>query len=116
MNLTPRWCQRLVEGGHEAVHWSQLGGGGAADAEIMAYAKAQSLIVLTHDLDIGAILAATGHQSPSVVQIRAEDASPEAIGASVLAALRQLAGEIEAGALVTIDPARARVRLLQLRR
>ena len=82
----------------------------------MAYAKTNDLVVLTHDLDFGAILAATHGEKPSVVQIRAEDTSPEEIGASVVAALRQLAGELEAGALVTIEPGRSRVRLLPLPR
>ncbi len=72
--------------------------------------------MLTHDLDFGAILAATGDESPSVVQIRAEDPSPEAIGVLLLVGLRQMAGELEAGALVTIEPGRARLRLLPLRR
>ena len=45
---------------------------------------------------------------------RAEDSSPEAIGPQVLSALRQLASELDAGALVTVEPARSRVRLLPL--
>jgi predicted nuclease of predicted toxin-antitoxin system len=116
MNLAPRWCERLVEGGHEAVHWSSVGDGEAADVQILAYAKAHGFIVLTHDLDFGAILAATGGEGPSVVQIRAEDTSPEAIGVSLLAGLRQMADELELGALVTIEPGRSRLRLLPLRR
>lgn len=50
------------------------------------------------------------------MQIRAEDTSPEAIGPQVLAALQQLAAELEAGALVTVEPARSRLRLLPFRR
>jgi predicted nuclease of predicted toxin-antitoxin system len=80
----------------------------------MAEARRADRIVLTHDLDFGAILAATQGTKPSVVQIRADDTSPETIGPSVLAGLRQLAGELEAGALVTIEPGQSRVRLLPL--
>ena len=36
------------------------------------------------DLDFGAILAATRGEKPSVVQIRAENVSPESIGTAVL--------------------------------
>ena len=46
----------------------------------MAYAMANDCIVLTHDLDFSAILAATQGEKPSVVQIRADDVSPSAIG------------------------------------
>ena len=116
MNLAPRWTEWLANAGQGAVHWSTIGRGGAPDTEIMAYAKANDLVVLTHDLDFGAILAATHGEKPSVVQIRADDTSPEAIGAHVLAAMRQMSTELEAGALVTVEPARSRVRLLPFRR
>ena len=116
MNLTPRWVEWLAQAGHEAVHWSSIGQVQAADTEIMAYAKDRDFVVVTHDLDFGAILAATHGEKPSVMQIRTEDTSPEAIGEKMLVALRQLATELEAGALVTIDPVRSRVRLLPFRR
>jgi predicted nuclease of predicted toxin-antitoxin system len=79
-------------------------------------AKAQDYVVLTHDLDFGAILAVTHGDKPSVVQIRAENVSPEAIGGAVIDALRQMRTELEAGALLTVDPGRTRLRLLPLRR
>jgi predicted nuclease of predicted toxin-antitoxin system len=80
----------------------------------MAYASANDYIVLTHDLDFGAILAATQGEKPSVVQIRAEDVSPDLIGKQVIVALRQMASELEEGALITVDPKRARLRVLPL--
>jgi predicted nuclease of predicted toxin-antitoxin system len=72
-------------------------------------------VVLTHDLDFGAILAATHGEKPSVVQIRAEDVSPDVIGKHVVIALRQMASELEEGALLTVDPNRTRLSLLPLR-
>jgi predicted nuclease of predicted toxin-antitoxin system len=48
------------------------------------------------------------------VQIRAEDVSPDVIGAKVVAALRQMEPELEAGALLTFDAVHARLRLLPL--
>lgn len=93
-----------------------LGAKNAPDPEIMAYARANDYIVVTHDLDFSAILAATHGEKPSVVQIRAEDISPDAIGKQVIAALRQMASELEDGALLTIDPNRTRLRLLPLQR
>ena len=98
MNLSPRWASML------------------SDAEIMAYAAAHDYVVLTHDLDFGAILAATQGEKPSVVQIRAEDVSPDVIGSPVVSALRQMAEELNAGALVTVDPNRTRLRVLPLLR
>ena len=114
MNLSPRWVKLMADAGMTAAHWSTLGAGTAPDAEIMAYARAHQWIVLTHDLDFSAILAATHGDKPSVVQIRAEDVSPDAIGAQVVIALRQMATELESGALLTVDPGRTRLRVLPL--
>lgn len=115
MNLSPRWVGVLAGAGIAAAHWSTLGAKNAPDAEIMAYASANDYVVLTHDLDFGAILATTHGEKPSVVQIRAEDVSPDVIGKQVIVALRQMASELEEGALLTVDPNRTRMRVLPLR-
>jgi predicted nuclease of predicted toxin-antitoxin system len=65
-------------------------------------------------LDFGAILATTRREKPSVVQIRNEDVSPDAIGKQIVTALRQMASELEEGALLTVDLNRMRLRLLPL--
>jgi predicted nuclease of predicted toxin-antitoxin system len=115
MNLSPRWEVFLVNAGIEAAHWSALGANDAPDLEIMAYASANGYVVPTHDLDFSAILAATHGEKPSVIQVRAEDVSPEAIGEQILIALRQMASELEEGALLTVDPNRTRIHVLPLR-
>jgi len=115
MNLSPRWVALLNAQDVAAVHWSSLGRMDAPDSEIMEFAAAHDYAVLTHDLDFSAILAATHGEKPSVVQIRADDVSPDVIGHQVISALRQMAAEIEAGALLTVDPSRTRLRVLPLR-
>ncbi len=115
MNLSPRWIDFLTDAGIEAAHWSTIGAANAPDLVIMAYASTNDYAVLTHDLDFSAILAATHGEKPSVIQIRAEDISPEAIGNQILIALHQMASELEEGALLTIDPNRTRIRVLPLR-
>ncbi|MCB2261847.1 MAG: DUF5615 family PIN-like protein [Candidatus Thiosymbion ectosymbiont of Robbea hypermnestra] len=56
MNLSPRWVNLLTDAGIRAAHWSTLGAAEAPDTEIMAYARTNDYVVLTHDLDFGAIL------------------------------------------------------------
>ena len=94
------------------MHWSALGDATAPDPEIMAYARKNDYVVLTHDLDFGSILAVTKGKKPSVVQLRAENVDPAVIGRQVLIALRQMATKLEEGALVTVDPSRTRLRAL----
>ena len=115
MNLSPRWIDLLTQAKFEAVHWSDVGRPQALDEEIMTYAAEHDYVVLTNDLDFSAILAVTHRQKPSVVQLRSENLSPDAIGQQTVAALRQLEDQIQEGALVGIEPTRTRVRLLPLK-
>lgn len=115
MNLSPAWVGFLAGAGLEAVHWSQLGRADASDSEIMAYARANDLVVLTHDLDFSAILAATHGDKPSVVQIRADSLDIGYLGANVISAVLQMRAYLDEGALLTIDPKRFRLRVLPLR-
>ena len=76
----------------------------------------ETFSALTHDLDFGALIAATQARTPSVIQVRAQDILPASLGAQVISAISRLHTELEEGALVSIDLGRARVRILPLRR
>jgi predicted nuclease of predicted toxin-antitoxin system len=115
MNLSPRWVARLAAAGIESTHWSLIGAHDATDQIIMAHAAGHGFVVLTHDLDFGAMLAAMPLNKPSVVQLRAGDVSPEVMGVAVVAAIEQMRDELLNGALLTIDPVRSRLRLLPLK-
>jgi predicted nuclease of predicted toxin-antitoxin system len=86
----------------------------ATDRTIMDWAKSHGFIVFTHDLDFGVILAATNAEGPSVIQVRAQDVTPEAIGVLVIGVIRQYSTELQAGSLISVDPARARLRILPI--
>jgi predicted nuclease of predicted toxin-antitoxin system len=115
MNLSPRWVERLNGSPFQAVHWTSIGNIQALDDEIMAFAAERDYVVLTNDLDFGAILAVTHGEKPSVVQIRSGNLDPDFIGQHVMRALRQLKDELQIGALVTVEPASTRLRLLPLK-
>ena len=114
MNLGPLWVQFLADSGFDSIHWSNIGQPSAPDTEIMDYASAYGLVVFTHDLDFGALLANRKARQPSVIQIRAQDVLPAAIGPMVARALYASWSHLEAGALVTVDPIRHRIRLLPI--
>ncbi len=114
VNLSPRWRDWLADAGFEAVHWSTIGPLDAPDSTIMVYAARETYVVFTHDLDFSAILAATGGRKPSVVQVRGTDIRPEVIGPVLVKALHQAKGDLAAGALLTVDFKRSRLRILPL--
>lgn len=116
MNVSPRWTSCLNRAGIEAVHWSSVGRFDAPDGEILAFARVGGYVLLTQDLDFGAILAATGADAPSVVQLRSDNLDPDVIGDAVANAVLQLRPELAQGALLSIDPKRVRARVLPLRR
>ena len=71
-------------------------------------------MVLTHDLDFGALLAATRATGPSVVQIRTQDVLSKRFEESLVTTLRQFEDALEAGALISVDERTSRVRILPL--
>jgi predicted nuclease of predicted toxin-antitoxin system len=116
MNLSPKWVEVLQLEGYECVHWSEVGPPNAPDREILLWARSNGYIVFTHDLDFGAILAATKTDSPSVLQLRTQNISPKHIGESVVSAFKQFEELLGQGALVSIDQKRARARILPFSR
>ena len=115
MNLPPRWVKVFTAEGWKALHWSQVGAPTASDREILAWARENGYVVFTHDLDFSALLAATKGEGPSVIQVRTQNILPEAIGELVVDSLKRFRRELEKGAIITIDPNRARVRILPLK-
>ena len=116
MNLSPDWCREFERSGWDSQHWSDVGDPSAPDTELMAWARSADYIVFTHDLDFGALLAATGAIGPSVVQMRCEDTRPTTMGDTVIAAMRTHAEELDSGAVMTVDPRRMRITLLPLKK
>ncbi len=100
--------------GIEAVHWTAVGDPRAPNEELLRYAREHGYVVFTHDLDFGALLALTRAHGPSVIQVRAQNVSPDAIGDMVARVLSEQASALESGALVTVEPYAARVRVLPI--
>ncbi|MEI9475443.1 MAG: DUF5615 family PIN-like protein [Deltaproteobacteria bacterium] len=116
MNLSPAWVKVLEKAGHTASHWSTIGSLNAPDREVLLWAKANGHLLFAHDLDFGVILAATEAEGPSVIQIRAQDISPDHANNLVLNIINQFAESLLQGALISLDEEKSRVRLLPLRR
>ncbi|MBQ9578917.1 MAG: DUF5615 family PIN-like protein [Ottowia sp.] len=114
MNLSPRWVPALQACGVEAVHWSSVGSKDAPDTALLEYAAQNGYVIFTRDLDFGALLYASRQHSPSVIQLRDEQALPETMAPVLAVALRQMRAELEQGAFLTLDARRCRVRLLPM--
>ncbi len=116
MNLPPSLARFLSRNGFECSHWSEIGTGTEPDAEVFAWAASHGAAVITHDLDFSAMLAAARGKAPSVVQVRTQDILSKQFRTTLVEALRRFAEQIEAGAILVVEPARSRARLLPLGR
>jgi predicted nuclease of predicted toxin-antitoxin system len=114
MNLSPTWVEYLAAHNFEAVHWSAVGDPKADDPVIMDYARENAMLVFTHDLDFGNVLAVTHARGPSVIQVRTENPVPEFVGGLLIKALVEHATSLERGALITLEPNSLRARILPI--
>lgn len=116
MNLSPLWEDYLNGEGFESVHWSKIGKGSEPDSIIFEYAKKNNQIILTHDLDFGAILVHSKEYGPSVIQIRSNNITPAYYGKKLVSAIQQSETYLKEGALVVLDESRSRIRVLPLKK
>lgn len=114
MNLSPKWAAHLSKAGHDAVHWSAVGMRDTDDGDIADWAETERRVILTADRDFSAILAMRGAAGPSVVQLRSANLRVSAIGDAVLAVIEEARSDLTAGALLSFDGYRARLRLLPI--
>ena len=114
VNLSPDWVPVLTDAGIPAVHWTQVGDSSAPDQAIMSWAEANGYAVFSHDLDFSTMLALTHAGGPSVIQLRGPRVLPEQISEPLIRSLHRYRTDLEAGALVVVEPGRSRVRVLPL--
>jgi predicted nuclease of predicted toxin-antitoxin system len=114
MNLSPVWVPFLTQAGFQCVHWSHIEDVKAPDTAVMSWARENDCVLFTHDMDFGALLAATRASGPSVLQVRVKNTMPDAIGHDVVRVLNLRSDLFQRGVLVTLDKARARIRVLPL--
>lgn len=108
---TVKW---LLEQGHAASHVRDLHMHQASDEEIIAKAKQEGSIVLTCDLDFGDIMAVTGDKSPGIIIFRLENSKPDNINKRLKQVLQESSASLHKGALIIVEDARHRVRLLPI--
>jgi predicted nuclease of predicted toxin-antitoxin system len=114
MNLSPDWVEVFARHDLSAIHWSAVGDPRAEDPILFQWARTNSYVVFTHDLDFGTLLALTQAESPSVIQVRTQDVTPHYLEGMVIGALNEYGSSLEAGALIVLDEGKSRVRILPL--
>lgn len=86
------------------------------DSAILAKGRAEGRVVLTHDLDFGELMAASGADLPSVVIFRLRDMRPERVNWRLEEIIRRYEELLERGAIMSVEEGSVRVRSLPIRR
>ena len=86
----------------------------ASDEEIVEWAKAEGLTILTADLDYGAILAVTGEMDPGVIILRVGNWRTEQIENRLRTVLAELPADSFRNSIVTVERHRVRFRRLPI--
>jgi predicted nuclease of predicted toxin-antitoxin system len=111
-SLASRVATLLAEAGHDAIHVSDRELAGAADPTVLAAAQHEDRVVITADTDFGTLLALSSSPQPSVILLRRPGRRAEQRVGAVLEALEMVGAALDEGALVVVEPARVRVRML----
>jgi predicted nuclease of predicted toxin-antitoxin system len=112
-NISPLVAGVLNEGGHDAVHARDVGLLKAPDEIVFSHAVEEGRVVVSGDTDFGRLLIEANVPRPSLILFRREDDRRAATQAGlILSNLDQVKDDLEAGAIVVIEPHRVRVRRL----
>jgi len=112
MGISPRTVEFLRYAGYQAVHLSEEKLHRLEDSAILKKAREESFVLLTHDLDFGELVAASGTRLPSVIVFRLRNMRPENLNHYLLQIIEKHGSKLETGAFVSVTEHRIRVRLL----
>jgi predicted nuclease of predicted toxin-antitoxin system len=116
MGLARRTVSFLRSQGHDAIHLRDEGLQRLEDADIVEKARSERRVILTHDLDFGRIVALSGENIPTVVTFRLTDMRPDHVNLFLADVLDRFSEQLAAGALISVNEDRIRVRLLPVER
>lgn len=109
---TVKWLRSI---GHEAKHLREEGLQKLPDRDIFTKAQKEGSIVLTFDLDFGAIAASVRAALPSVIIFRLEDERPNNVNKLLELVIEEAREVLTEGAVVSVSESRFRVRRLPIR-
>lgn len=114
MGISPQTVKFLRNEGHEAAHLYEQGLHQLDDPDILIKAQQEQSILLTHDLDFGELVAASGARLPTVITFRLRNMRPDNVNRHLRAIINQHQAALNQGSIVTVTEGRIRVRPLPI--
>lgn len=114
MGISQSTVAFLRDKGFDAVHLREQNLQRLPDSEIIQKGHAEGRIILTCDLEFGSLMAASGNIQPSVILFRLEDETPENVNRKLLDVFESSQDALAQGAIIVVEEARHRIRLLPI--
>jgi predicted nuclease of predicted toxin-antitoxin system len=114
MGISPQSVTFLQGLGHDAVHLYVQGLERLEDSAILGKAREEDRILLTHDLDFGELIAASGARLPSIVVFRLRNMCPERVNRYLERIVSQHRELLEQGAIISVTEGQIRARVLPI--
>ena len=114
MGISVKSVEFLKELGHDAYHLHEKGFDAFSDAEILRIALFEGRVVLTHDLDFGELIAASGESLPSIIIFRLKNMRPEQVNRLLKKIVLHSLNLLEQGCVLSVTEKHIRVRVLPI--
>lgn len=112
MGVSTRVVEWLTMQSHDAIHLRDEGLHRLPNGEIFHKAIQEGRVVLTFDLDFGAILAGCQENSVSVILFRLQNTTSENVIARLNMILLNFSDELAKGSIIVVEDTRYRIRRL----
>jgi len=114
MGISPKTADFLRNLGYDAIHLHDLESDRSTDPAVLQMARNEGRILLTHDLDFGELIAASGANIPSVIIFRLRNMNPRNVNRFIKGIITEHREALEKGAIVSVTEGQVRIRLLPL--
>lgn len=114
MGISPRVVSALRERGHDAVHLQEQGLGRMSNGDILTKTLEEGRVLLTHELDFGELLAASGGKLPSVIIFRLKDMRADNVNFHLFKILEKQSSSLEKGVVCAVTERKVRIRELPI--
>lgn len=114
MGISPTTVAFLQGLGHDALHLHDQGLDRLPDPAVLGKARDEGRVLLTHDLDFGELVAASGADMPSIIVFRLRNMRPDRVNDHLRGIVAQHQEPLERGAVISVTEGLIRVRLLPL--
>jgi predicted nuclease of predicted toxin-antitoxin system len=114
MDLSRQSAAHLRRQGHDAIQLSEQHLERLADQDVIRKAVLEGRVLVTHDLDFGEILAASGDRLPSVITFRLRNMHPTNVNRQLDSIVANHQESLAQGVLISVTEGHIRIRRLPI--